>query len=110
MVFRGHVTEEKAIVQGECLNVCNWSYDTFEEFPPLHSNFAKRIKCIFYPVIFPPACYSLNVREDIYLKLDLVTSKCLKNYIYFVVHTECKTETQENFLSCTISLHVELEE
>ena len=25
---------------------------------------------IFYPVIFPPACYSLNVREDIYLKLD----------------------------------------
>lgn len=74
MVFRFHFTEEKAEVQGECLNVCNWSYDTFEEFPPLYLNFAKRIKCIFYPVIFFSACYSLNVRDDIYLKLDLVIS------------------------------------
>ena len=77
MVFRGHFTEEKAEVQGECLNVRNWSYDTFKELPPLYLNFAKRIKCIFYPVIPPPptaACYSLNVREDFYLKLDLVIS------------------------------------
>ena len=76
MVFRGHFTEEKAEVQGECLNVRNWSYDTFNEFPPLYLNFAKRIKCIFYTVIPPPpaACYSLNVREDFYLKLDLVIS------------------------------------